>query len=301
MPGDAVLRDDLRGELDDPAADRAPRLLERLPARFNSRRGELGTCLTVWLAYLTCGLFEWGAGRALTGALVTMVIPGLAAAPRLRPRPGRPVEYWVTIVAASLAALIAVALAAGATTSLSAGSLVPWLAAVTAALTWWARRATPVERPTTVAAALRRPGPGRPAPGRLALGMLALGVAAALVWTAAALSRDSAGDEAARDARTQVALLPVEESRVPARPDAGEWIATHTLSVTNLEGSPTTYRVEIELPGEPARTDRIELEDGATWTTELTAAEPGGVAARVWGGTGAEPRGYREVRTGVRE
>ncbi|HEX5742204.1 MAG TPA: hypothetical protein VFY17_11725 [Pilimelia sp.] len=260
---------------------------ERSPAAVAA----LGACL----AYAAGTAADVPALRVPAGVVLVCLAPGWLALRVARYRGGR-AGLAARAVGGSLGLAAALPLAAEAAgvaagVAQTGGVLCAGTAALAVAAWWRAPRPPapsapapggPAPPPSAGPPAARRRGSRRLAGAVVALLGLGLGAAA---W---GLAVHSAREVDAAVTFTQVGLVP----------DPGTRGAYH-LSVTNREGRPTDYRVQVVQPGGGQTTHAVRIAAGDTWTSRLTADGPGTLEAVVHGGT-APPAGYRRVTAVVR-
>jgi hypothetical protein len=218
--------------------------------------------------------------RVPAGLLLTYVGPGAFLVRLLRPA-GR---WWyaVTLAAAlsTASALVAVLLleAVGARAT---PTTVGWLFAVL----------TPVLAAADLARRVLTPGrpgdvPARPS-RRTLLTATAVGVCS-LVLAVTALTISIAGERTSSTvAFTQVGLVP--------DPSAAR---AFTLSITNREGTATTYRLRVSSPGAAVAERTVTVPNGAVHSEVLRVTATGTLDVLVYGGAPTDA-GYRRVRAEI--
>jgi hypothetical protein len=218
--------------------------------------------------------------RVPAGLLLTYVGPGVFLIRLLRPA-GR---WWYAAtlaVALSTASALAAVLLLEAAGAAATPTTVGWLFAVLTPVLAAADLVRRVAAPTPIGSGFHRPA-RRPLVTAVAVAACGLALAATAVTVSIASERTSA-----TVAFSQVGLVPDPSG---AR--------VYTLTVTNREGTATTYRLRVSSPGAREAERSVTVPDGGTHTEVLRATATGTLEVTVYGGAPTEA-GYRRVRAEV--
>src|SRR4051812_8046867 len=230
-----------------------------------------------WAALAGALLLGWTPLSVAMGLPLALVVPGRLVVVLLQPTAPGP-ERWALTVASSLAVLTAcVAVASALPQGTSAPTVAGTLAVATALFGALAIRSTRGAQVTVGPAAFDHRVRSR-----------AVWVVTGLVVTACLASA------LAVSVSSEQSTYAVPLTQLSLVPGGGSL----QLEVHNLEGTETTYRLEVELPGAAPSSRELSLADGETYTEVLYPTAAGQAVVSLFGGS-ASTTGFRQVTAAV--